>query len=80
MLLANACQLHNVPGRKTDMADCQWLQRLAQLVYRVLRYGMDYVDEGQAAYEARFRHNRLAGIEKAAKEMGYALVAQPTGG
>ena len=28
MLLVNARQLKNVPGRKTDMLDCQWLQRL----------------------------------------------------
>lgn len=27
-VLVNARQLHNVPGRKTDMADCQWLQLL----------------------------------------------------
>jgi transposase len=28
VLLVNARQLHNVPGRKTDMHDCQWLQVL----------------------------------------------------
>ena len=28
VLLANARQLHHVPGRKTDMRDCQWIQRL----------------------------------------------------
>ncbi len=28
VLLVNARQLHNVPGRKTDMQDCQWLQLL----------------------------------------------------
>ena len=26
--LVNARQMHNVPGRKTDMQDCQWLQLL----------------------------------------------------
>jgi transposase len=26
--LVNARQLHNVPGRKTDVSDCQWLQLL----------------------------------------------------
>ena len=25
-LLVNARQLHHVPGRKTDISDCQWLQ------------------------------------------------------
>ena len=28
VLLVNARQLKNVPGRKTDMQDCQWLQQL----------------------------------------------------
>ena len=27
-VLVNARQLHNVPGRKTDCSDCQWLQLL----------------------------------------------------
>src|SRR5229473_1329047 len=27
-VLVNARQLHNVPGRKTDYRDCQWLQLL----------------------------------------------------
>jgi transposase len=27
-VLVNARQLHNVPGRKTDVSDCQWLQVL----------------------------------------------------
>lgn len=26
--VVNARQLHNVPGRKTDIQDCQWIQRL----------------------------------------------------
>jgi hypothetical protein len=28
LLLVNARHLHNVPGRKTDVRDCQWLQLL----------------------------------------------------
>jgi transposase len=28
VVLVNARTLHNVPGRKTDVQDCQWLQRL----------------------------------------------------
>ena len=28
VILANARQLHQVPGRKTDVLDCQWIQRL----------------------------------------------------
>ena len=28
VVLVNARQLHKVPGRKTDVADCQWIQKL----------------------------------------------------
>ncbi len=28
VVLVNARQLHHVPGRKTDVSDCQWLQLL----------------------------------------------------
>lgn len=30
VVLANARQLHHVPGRKTDMIDCQWLQNFTR--------------------------------------------------
>ena len=30
-------------------------RRLTVLVYRMLRYGQDYIDIGEACYEARFR-------------------------
>ena len=48
-------------------------RRLAVLIYRMLRYGQDYVDEGEAAYEERFRERRVHGIEQAAKRLGYKL-------
>ena len=28
VFLVNACHVHNVPGRKSDVLDCQWLQQL----------------------------------------------------
>jgi len=49
-------------------------RRLAVLVYRMLRWGQDYVDEGLEAYEARHEEKRIKGISKAAKAMGYVLV------
>src|SRR4029078_3607518 len=42
-------------------------RRLAQLVYRALRYGEAYLDEGEKAYELRFQTRRLAGLQQAAK-------------
>lgn len=48
-------------------------RKLAQLVYRMLRYGQDYNDIGKKEYEVRFQIRRLVGIEKAAKALGYTL-------
>jgi transposase len=49
-------------------------RKLAQLVYRMLRYGQDYIDVGEATYELQFRVRRLAGLKDAAGSLGYALV------
>lgn len=51
-------------------------RKLAQLIYRMLRFGQDYVDIGEAAYESQFAVRRLAGIKEAARSLGYNLVAQ----
>lgn len=49
-------------------------RKLAIYVYRMLRFGQDYVDEGIQAYEQRFRQQRLTSIKSMANEMGYQLV------
>jgi transposase len=55
-------------------------RKLAQLVYRMLRYGQDYVDEGNKAYDARFEAQRLRNLERQAEDLGYSLVREaPTG-
>jgi transposase len=51
-------------------------RKLAQLVYRMLRYGQDYIDVGEAAYELQFRARRLAGLKDAAKSLGYSLIPE----
>ena len=48
-------------------------RKLAQLVYRLLRYGQDYVDVGEKAYDLQFQARRLAGLKDAAKSLGYTL-------
>lgn len=53
-------------------------RKLATLVYRILRYGQDYLDIAELEYEARFREDRLNGLEAAAKSLGYRLVAART--
>jgi transposase len=49
-------------------------RKLAQLVYRLLRFGEEYVDVGDQAYEAMFRSKRVASLNEAARALGYTLV------
>lgn len=49
-------------------------RKLATFIYRMLRYGQQYVDEGAAAYEARFHQQRLRQLTQTAKQLGYMLV------
>ncbi|HWU85700.1 MAG TPA: IS110 family transposase [Kofleriaceae bacterium] len=53
-------------------------RQLAVLVYRMLRYGQDYVDVGEQAYERRFQTRRLASLQQSAKSLGFTLVEDPT--
>ena len=48
-------------------------RQLARLVYRMLRYGHDYVDIGEQAYEAQFQMRRLSAITESARDLGYTL-------
>ena len=49
-------------------------RHLARLVYRMLRYGHDYVDIGEEAYDHHFQVRRLAALTETAKSLGYTLV------
>ncbi len=49
-------------------------RKLAVLIYRMLRYGQDYVDIGEAEFEQQNRRNRIRGFKSAAKQLGYNLV------
>ena len=51
-------------------------RKLAQLIYRMLRFGTPYIDKGAAAYEARFRERQLNGLRSSANALGYNLVPQ----
>lgn len=48
--------------------------KLARLVYRLLKYGHDYVARGLAEYEAAFRDRTLRALERKAKALGFVLV------
>ena len=49
-------------------------RKLAVLIYRMLKYGENYVDQGQELYEQRYRLQREKGLAKQAQSMGYKLV------
>jgi transposase len=51
-------------------------RQLAKLIYRMLRFGQDYVDVGEQAYERQFAIRRFASIKQAAKSLGFTLVEQ----
>jgi transposase len=48
-------------------------RKLAQLVYRLIRYGQAYVDEGAEVYEERFNQRRLESYTQTLKDMGYKV-------
>ena len=48
---------------------------LARLVYRMLRYGQNYVEKGIQDYEQKFRLQRIKWLKKQAKALDLQLVA-----
>jgi transposase len=48
--------------------------KLARLVYRLLKYGRQYVDRGLESYEAKYRERRSKWLAKQAKELNLPLV------
>ena len=51
--------------------------KLARLVYRMLRYGMKYVDQGAAVYEAQRRHAQIKQLKWKPAKLGYQIVQAP---
>lgn len=49
-------------------------RKLAQLIYRMLRFGQDYTDIGADMYEAQFHERRLHGLKRASAELGFTLI------
>jgi len=51
--------------------------KLARLVYRMLRYGMKYVDQGAAFYELRHRELQIKRLKSKAEKLGYRVTPIP---
>ena len=57
-----------------DVAVFATARKLAILIYRLLRWGQQYVDEGAEAFEKRYQEIRRIALKAKAKELGYELV------
>src|SRR5258705_6251107 len=51
--------------------------KLARLVYRMLRYGMKYVDQGSEFYEAQHRQLQIKQLKWKAAKLGFQIVQAP---
>ena len=51
--------------------------KLARLVYRMLRYGMKYVDQGSVFYEAQHRLSQIKQLKWKAHKLGFQVVQTP---
>jgi transposase len=51
---------------------------LARLVYRMLRYGEQYVDKGMKYYEEKYREHEIRSIQTKAKDLGLVVTLTPT--
>ncbi len=61
-------------NKGADIADFATARKLAHLIYRALRWGQPYVDEGVEAYEERFRQSQINTLKARAREIGAQLV------
>ena len=61
-----------------DVAVFATARKLATLIYRLLRWGQPYVDEGAEAYEKRHRQARLNHLNAQAHDFGYQLTPIPS--
>ena len=61
-----------------DVAAFATARKLATWIYRLLRWGQPYLDEGAAAYEKRYKEARIKRLVASAADLGYQLVLKPT--
>jgi transposase len=51
--------------------------KLARLIYRMLKCGTDYVDQGQEYYERRYQTRVLSTLSRRAHALRYTLLKMP---
>lgn len=65
---------HGAPKAITATA-----HRLATLIYRMLKYGQAYVDQGQEAYEKQYQQRLFQTLQRQARTMGFVLMSAESG-
>ena len=65
-------------AHRGEVAVFSTARKLATLIYRLLRWGQPYVDEGAEAFEKRYRQQHIKGLAARAKELGYQLMPTTT--
>jgi transposase len=56
-----------------DVAVFATARKLAILIYRMLRWGQTYVDQGAQAYEKQYQQRRINHLKSNAQELGFEL-------
>jgi transposase len=56
-----------------DTAVFATARKLAMLIYRMLRWGQPYVDQGAQAYEKQYQQRRINHLKAIAQELGFDL-------
>lgn len=53
--------------------------KLARIIYRMLKYGEEYVEQGQRTWEEQTQRRSLKTLTRLARDLGYELVSHQTG-
>jgi hypothetical protein len=56
-----------------DVAVFATARKLATLIYRLLRWGQPYIDQGAATYEKQYQERRISSLKATAQDLGYEL-------
>lgn len=51
--------------------------KLARLIYAMLTQGQEYTDQGQEAFEQRYRQRVVANLSRRAQQLGMCLMPAP---
>lgn len=64
--------------RDSQIAITATAHKLARLIYRMLKYGEEYLDIGQEQYQEKYKAGALKSLQRKARQLGYQLiVSQP---